>query len=177
MKKYLPILLIAFLGIFAMSCDNREDVIIPQDNDTYSVVFDINNVNFAPDNNSVSRYAYFGDLPTYFLSSDALLIYRQIGETGGVNSNPVWKLLPTSDFLPQGELNYFFDYTVNDYKITADADFDLSVQNSTFKNEFLNNQRFRVLLIPASFKTTVDLKDYNAVIKAFNIDDSNPTKL
>ena len=173
MKKYLPILLIAFFGLFVISCDNRDEVVIPQDNDTYSRVLDISNINFTQDN-SVSRYAYFGNLPNYFLNSDALLIYRQIGNS---NSNPVWQLLPTTDFLAQGELNYYFDYTVNDYKITADADFDLSVQNPSFNNQYLNGQRFRVLLIPASFKTTVDLKDYDAVIKAYGIDDSNPSKL
>lgn len=174
MKKFLPILLIAFFGVFVISCENRDEVVIPQDNDTYSRVFDVGNVNFTPDNSSVSSYAYFGNLPTYFLSSDALLIYRRTGNSG---SNAVWQLLPTTDFLAQGELNYYFDYTVNDYKITADADFDLSIQNTAFKNQYLNGQTFRVLLIPASFKTTVDLKDYNAVIKAYGIDDSNPTKL
>ena len=174
MKKYLPILLIAFFGLFVISCENREDVVIAPDNDTYPRVLDISNVDFAPDNNSVSTYVYFGNLPTYFLNSDALLIYRRIGTSNG---NPIWQLLPTADFLAQGELNYFFDYTVNDYKITADADFDLSVQNAAFKNQYLNGQRFRVLLIPASFKTTVDLKDYDAVIKAYGIDDSNPSKL
>ena len=174
MKKFLPILMIAFVGLFVMSCDNRDDAII-EDNDTYSRVIDYNNVNLVKSSTSNSIYGFVGNLPSYFLASDALLIYQQIGTSNG---NPIWKLLPNTEFVPQGEILYYFDYTVNDFQITANADFDLFIQNANFKNTYLNNQRFRVLLIPASFKNAnIDYKDYNSVIKHFNIDDSKVTNL
>ena len=46
----------------------------------------------------------------------------------------------------------------------------------TVSNNFRINQVFRIVIVPGFFgksaSNTVDLNDYNAVIKAYNIDDS-----
>ena len=168
MKKYLLFLMIAFIGLFVMSCDNRDDVINVPDNDTYSVVIDVKNVNFElkPEGYVISRT--FNN-PLY--DSDVVLMYRQDGTTTG--GSPVWQLIPRTLYLTNGEeVDYDFDFTKFDVKMYAGATYDLATTP-----EYLNNQTFRVVIIPASFKTTVDLKDYDAVIKAYNIDDSKPTKL
>jgi hypothetical protein len=53
--------------------------------------------------------------------------------------------------------------------------FDLAGVSSSYRL----NQVFRVLVIPAYFgkNNNVDFKDYNAVVKAFNIDESKIIKV
>ena len=167
MKKFLPFLMIAFIGLFVMSCDNRDDVINNPDNDTYSVVVDIKNQNFQ---NTGGGYFISKTFNNTLYDSDVVLIYRQDGTTS--NGSPVWQSIPRTLYLVEGELDYDFDFSKFDIKIYADGTYDLATTP-----QFINNQTFRVVIVPASFKTTVDLKDYKAVIKAYGIDDSNPTQL
>ena len=168
MKKYLPILLIAFFGLYVISCDNRDEVIQNPDSDTYSVVIDVKNVNFQL---TSSGYSISRTFANTLYDSDVVLIYRQDGTTTG--GSPVWQLIPRTLYLTGGnELDYDFDFTKFDVKIYAGGTYDLATTP-----QYINNQTFRVVIIPASFKTTVDLKDYDAVIKAYGIDDSNPSKL
>lgn len=167
MKKYLPIFLIAFFGLFVISCDNRDEVIQNPDYDTYSVVIDIKNVNFLPAN----AYSVTRTFANPLFDSDVVLIYRQDGTT--TNGSPVWQSIPRTLFLTGGdELDYDFDFSKFDVKLYVDGTYDLATTP-----QFTNNQTFRVVIVPASFKTTVDFSDYNAVIKAFGIDDSKPTSL
>lgn len=172
MKKIFSLVLIAMLAVTVVSCDRTDDEVQVVDNDTYARIIDYN-VNFIKSSTRNSLYGYTNNLPTGFLNTDVLLIYRQTGSSG---VNPIWKLLPTTNFLAQGELNYYFDFTKVDFQISADADFDLLAQDSTFKNTYLNNQSFRVVLIPADRtgkNADVDLNDYDAVIKYYNINESN----
>lgn len=169
MKKFFPFLMIAFIGLFVMSCDNRNDVISnPQDNDTYSVVIDIKNANFQLVNNN---YVLKRTFQNQLFDSDVVLIYRQGGTDAG---NPVWQLIPRTLYLPQNqELDYDFDFTKKDVNIYADGTYDLATTP-----QYINNQTFRVVIVPASFKNAnIDFNDYNSVIKHFNINDSNPSKL
>lgn len=174
MKKFFSFAIIGILTFSAVSCNRTSDVVQPvQDNNAYSKVYDykVNMVKSSTDN---SLYGYFATLPKALLNSDVLLIYRQNDVDN--NGNPIWRLLPTSDFLAQGELNYRFDFTKNDFQIFADANFDLFAQNSTFKNQYLNNQVFRVVLVPADFgakNTANDYSNYNEVIAKYHINDSN----
>lgn len=160
-------MMIAFIGLFMLSCDNRDEIINNPDSDTYSVVIDLNNVNFQ---NTGSGYFISRTFQNTLFDSDVVLIYRQDGTTS--NGSPVWQLIPRTLYLPQGELDYDFDFSKFDIKIYADGTYDLALTP-----QYINNQSFRVVIVPASFKTTVDLNDYDAVIKAYGIDDSNPTKL
>ena len=161
--------MIAFIGLFVMSCDTREEVIVnPQDNDTFSVVIDVKNVNFQLIN---GQYTIERTFLNPLFDSDVVLIYRQDGTEAG---NPVWQLIPRTLFLAGNqELDYDFDFTKNKVYIYAGGTYDLATTP-----QFINNQTFRVVIVPATFKNSnIDYNDYNAVIKAFNIDDSNPTKL
>ena len=74
--------------------------------------------------------------------------------------------------LTQGELDYNFDFTRNDINIFLDSNFDLTTLSSTWAQ----NQTFRIVIIPGYFSNksnkVVDFNDYNAVIKAFNINEN-----
>lgn len=177
MKKYFTWMILAiFGGLFLMSCERNTDTV---DNDTYSVVYDIRE-NFVKSSTSNSLYGINKTFNTPLYSSDVVLIYRQDGTSSG---NPIWKLLPKTYFLTQGELDYTFDFTRNDIQIYANGNFDLSAQDTTFKNTYLNNQVFRVVIVPASMgkksatSVKIDYNDYDAVIKYFNIDDTKVKSL
>ena len=66
-------------------------------------------------------------------------------------------------------------------QIYANANFDMVAQDTTFKNSYLNNQKFRIVIVPASFgarnSSSVNYDDYNAVIKYYKIDDSKVKSL
>jgi hypothetical protein len=162
-------LIVAFIGMITLqSCsvnDNDGDAI---DNDTISEVFEYSNVNFLPnDYSSVLSY------PHTIFDSDMVLVYRLSGSFQGED---VWKPLPETYYFDDGtlDLRYDHDFTRFDTEIHMEG-FDLAGVSSTYRL----NQVFRVLVIPADFGKTgkVDLNDYNAVIKAFNIDESKIIKV
>ena len=157
----------AIFSVAAVSCDVRDEEVIVQDNDTYSVVLDINNVNFsytAADGYHISR-----SFTTPLYNTDVVLIYRKTGSTS--DGSTVWQAIPRTLYLAGGnELDYDFDFSRNDIMIYANGNYDLSTTPT-----YLNNQSFRVVLVPASAggkNANVDYSDYNSVIRYFNIDDS-----
>ena len=103
-------------------------------------------------------------------STDVVLVYRQSGVDNG---NPIWQQIPRTLFLTEGELDYDFDFTKNDVLIKAGGTIDFSLQNAAFIANYLSNQRFRIVLVPASKgkNAQVDFSDYQSVIKFYNIPD------
>ena len=165
MKKFLPFMMIAFIGLFMLSCDTRDEIINNPDSDTFSVVIDIKNVNFQ---NTGSGYFISRTFQNTLYDSDVVLIYRQDGTTS--NGSPVWQLIPRTLYLTQGELDYDFDFSRNDIMIYADGNYALSTTP-----EYVMSQTFRVVLVPASQggkNANVDYSDYNSVIRYFKIDDT-----
>jgi hypothetical protein len=162
-------LVLAFIGMITLqSCtvnDTNNDGI---DNDTISEVFEYSNVNFFPNDYSVVL-----TYPHTILSSDMVLVYRLSGTFQGED---VWKPLPETYFFGDGtlDLRYDFDFTRFDAQVNMEG-FDLAGVSSSYRL----NQVFRVLVIPAYFgkNNNVDFKDYNAVVKAFNIDESKIIKV
>jgi hypothetical protein len=69
---------------------------------------------------------------------------------------------------------YDFDFTRFDAQVYMEG-FDLAGVSSSYRL----NQILRVVVIPASFgkNSTVNLNDYNAVVSAFNIDESKIIKM
>ncbi len=98
-----------------------------------------------------------------------MLIYRKAGTAS--DGSAVWQSIPRTLYLDNGdELDYDFDFTRNDIMIYANGNYDISTTP-----EFINNQTFRVVLVPASASSrnaNVDYSNYESVIKYFNIDDS-----
>jgi hypothetical protein len=166
-------LILAFIGMITLTSCVRET--IPVDNtdyDTYSEVFEYSNVNFTGANN----YGVFLDFPHSIFTSDMALVYRLVGSS---SAGDIWKLLPETYFFSDGTLDYRYDFN--------HTRFDAEVYMEGF--ELFNispSQRLvqvlRVVVIPASFGNkssvdSVDVSDYNAVIKHYEIDDKNITKI
>jgi hypothetical protein len=161
-------LVLAFIGMITLnSCTVNEDNGGGHDSDTISEVFELKNVNFSFDGGN--SYSIYRTLNPQIYPSDVILIYRM---SDLINSNtPVWQQIPRTLYLNQGELDYDFDFSKEDFTIYAGGDYDLSLTPG-----YLTNQTFRIVIVPGYFSgkmaKPVDYSDYNAVIKAFGIDDS-----
>ncbi|WBV59711.1 hypothetical protein PFY12_11650 [Chryseobacterium camelliae] len=168
MKKFFPLLLIAFVSLFIFSCDdNDNDSFV--DNDTYSQMRDVTG-SFTNANN----YAFTQGINIQ--STDVVLVYRYLGDS--------WQLIPKMMYLPDvtgmplnREFQYNFVFDSQNVQISVDDEnFSLATGlTSAEANQYLNNQRFRIVLVPASPAkggATVDYNDYNAVIKYYNLDES-----
>ena len=160
-------MLLAIFSLAIVSCDTRNDDVNTQDNDTYPVVLDINNTNFSFD--AQDGYFIERSFTKPLVSTDVVLIYRKAGTAS--DGSAVWQSIPRTLYLDNGdELDYDFDFTRNDIMIYANGNYDISMTP-----EFINNQTFRVVLVPASASSrnaNVDYSNYESVIKYFNIDDS-----
>ncbi|HLV23810.1 MAG TPA: hypothetical protein VKY36_03400 [Moheibacter sp.] len=167
MKKLLPLVLFGFFAFSVSSCSNDDDEYV--DYDTYSTVYDLTNVNFEWVDGSWVYYQPFQN-PMY--SSDVVLVYLQNGSSAGA---PVWQQIPITFYLNDGnEIDYNFDFTVNDLQLYAGGTFDLG------GTSYVNNRTFRVVFVPAEFgnkNANLDYSDYESVIEYYNIDDSNPVQL
>lgn len=164
-------LLLAFIGMITLqSCTVNEAQPTPIDNDTISEVFEYSNVNFVP--NSFSALLSF---PHTIYSSDMVLVYRLSDIYQGED---VWKLQPETYYFNDGTLDFGYDFDFTKYDVNVFMHgFDLAGVSA----EYRNNQVFRVVVIPAYFGKKslgkIDTNDYNAVIKAYGIDDSKIIKI
>lgn len=175
MRKILPILTLAFASFFIYSCDNNDDEVVTVDNTVYAQVRDVTGTFTIGNNFRISQGL---SIP----ATDVVLVYRNVGTGSGANA--VWQLIPKTYYLDDNlafpanrELDYNFDFTTQDVEIRTEANFNQATQmTGTEATQYLNNQTFRIVLIPAvSGKNTnsVDTSDYNAVVKFYNLNDSN----
>jgi hypothetical protein len=173
MRKFLPIITLAFASLFIYSCDNDDDVV-----QTEQIVLTVRDVTGTFNTNNGFQIEQGLTLQP----ADAVLVYRNINSN--TTNSPVWQLIPKTYYLddvqnlPVGrELDYNFDFTTQDVQIRTEANFNQSSQITGGEtSQFLTNQTFRIVLLPAvsgKNANAVDTNDYNAVIKYYNIDDSN----
>ncbi|MCV2487189.1 hypothetical protein OD917_19810 [Flavobacterium sp. SH_e] len=108
-----------------------------------------------------------GDL----FQNESVLVYRLEGTTS--SGSDVWQLIPTDVYFSNGEsITYDYNFSIQAFTIFVGGD------NIANRPAYINNQVFRFVIIPADFGTgksvnKADYSDYNAVIKKYNIDDSN----
>jgi len=159
MKKFFPILLLAFVSLFIFSCQDDDE-----DFDTYSQSRDV-----VGSFNSSNNFGF--TVPIGIQSTDVALVYRK-----DINNGNAWQLLPKTYFLSGNrQLDYNFLFSTQTVEIYTEANFDQSSLSVGEANQYLNNQTFRVVLVPASAAkgtASVDTSNYNAVIKYYNIDES-----
>lgn len=168
MKKIL--FLFAAIGMTALtSCEGPEG---PQGEPGYNVeaeVFELNNVNFSYD--AEIGYNIYQTLTPNILDSDVILVYRL---TDLIDSQtPIWQQIPRTLYVSEGEVDYDFDFSREDFQIYVGGTFNLG-------SLYTQGQTFRIVIIPGYFSkqaNAVDLSDYNAVVKAYNIDESNIKQL
>lgn len=165
MKKFLPLLLILVSSIFIFSCKDDDDDQITVD---YPTVYDLSNVNFSY--NATDGWNYYQKFNRSLMDQDYVVIFRQSGVSSGT---PIWQQIPRTLYITQGELDYDFDFTKNDFFIYAGGTYDISTTP-----QYINNQTFRVVLVPAVFggknvnSSDLSKLSYEEVIAKYNIDDS-----
>ncbi len=163
MKKYLPILLLAFVSLFIFSCSDDNDNVVG-DGDTYSKMRDVSG-------SFTNANGYSFTVPINIQSTDVVLVYRR--DPAASNA---WQLIPKTYYLSGGrELDYNTLFDSQNVEIYTEANFDQTTMTSSEVSQYLTNQTFRVVLVPASpakTASTVDTRDYNAVVKYYNLDES-----
>lgn len=165
-------LIVAFIGMITLqSCVKEEIVRDNVDYDTISEVFEYSNVDF----NFANGYNVFLDYPHTIYASDMVLIYHLYDV---VNGEDIWRLMPQTYYLGGADaLDYNFDFTRYDANIFLDANFDLN----TLSAAWTQNQVFRVVVIPGNFGNksamSVDINDYHAIIKFYNINENKISKI
>jgi hypothetical protein len=161
MKKIIT--LFAVTGMFILQGCTIENDTDSVDNDTIAEVFELKNVNFG--NDPDDGYIIYQKLTPNIYASDVILIYRLAGTLN--SSTPIWQQIPRTLFLNQGELDYDFDFSKEDFTIFARGNYNLALTP-----QYLNNQTFRIVIVPGSFSAMVDTSNYNAVISALNVQEN-----
>lgn len=167
MKKIITLLVV--VGMFSLqSCTDNDSTPIV-DYDTISEVFELKNVNFEYD--STEGYTIYQTLTPSIYASDVILIYRL---SGTINSTtPIWQLIPRTLFLDQGnELDYDFDFSKEDFTIYAGGNYDLALTPI-----YLNNQTFRIVIVPGAFSANLKTSNYEDVMARLNINESQIQKI
>jgi hypothetical protein len=171
MKKILTLFAVVGLIVFS-SCEGPEGP--PGQNGfdgLIAEVFQLNNVNF--DYNAQDGFNINRALNPVLFNDDVLLIYRKIGVITSTNA-PIWEQIPKTIYPSQGRMSYDFEFSKEHFIIYAEGNYNLELTP-----QFLDNQTFRIVIVPGSANGTAksinkeDYSDYNAVIKKYNIDDSN----
>ena len=175
--------LFALISLSLASCSGDEGPVGPPGpqgppgaDGLIGTVFDITtDFNSGNDYSALVTYSDFTDVEVF--ESDLVLVYLRVGQDGEADGEPVylWRLLPQTYYVDGGTMQYNYDYTYFDVNIFLDAD----VERSTLGSAFLDNQVFRVAIVPAEFAQTtgVDVTDYNAVMSAMKVDTQNIPEL
>jgi hypothetical protein len=171
MKKIITLL--AVVGMFSLQgCTVSDGIPGPQgpqgEDGLIAEVFELKNVSFTY--NANDGYTIYQKLTPNIYASDVILIYRL---SGSINSNtPIWQLIPRTLFLSQGELDYDFDFSKEDFTIYAGGNYNLALTP-----QYLNNQTFRIVIVPGSFSVSLNKYNYLEVMSALNIKENQIQKI
>ena len=163
MKKIIAVLVVM---ISLQGCTTDNGLVV--NNNTISEVFEIKNVNFGYD--PIDGYAIYQKFTPAIYPSDVVLIYRLSGTID--SSTPIWQLIPRTLFVVQGELDYDYDFSKEDFTIYAGGNYDLALTPS-----YLNNQTFRIVIVPGSFSANLKTSNYEDVMARLNINESQIQKI
>lgn len=120
----------------------------------YAQVFETT-VNFQYNAGSNTYSSSFISFPFEVFESDVVLTYRYEGQDdiGNGQTADVWTQLPQSIFYQDGTgdiFQYNFNHTFIDIQFTVEGNFDLT----NIDSEYVNNQIFRIAVVPAEFAKT-----------------------
>lgn len=129
-------------------------------------VFEYTDIDFTSTNNYEVFLNYPDDFETF--STDKVLVYFLWGQED-VNGQlvDIWRQLPQTLIVPEGILQYNFDFTLNDVRLFMDADFSLDMLTADDTDGWIA----RVVVVPTddSYLGRIDYSDYNAVKEAFGL--------
>jgi len=137
--------------IFLGSCEGEQG---PPGEDGINILGQVfeTTVNFQYDGSNGVLFSPFISIPFEVYESDVVLAYRYEGqEIVNGEAVDIWNLLPRSVFYQDGTgdlFEYSFNHTFFDVQFIIDGNFDLSTLNDP---NFLNNQTFRIAVIPAEY--------------------------
>ena len=159
MKKIITLLFVATF-VFT-SCEGPEGPPGPPGYDGAVAEFFETTVNF----NSANEFSQLIPIPDNIEISDfdVLQVYLLWGQDN--NGNDIWRALPQTRQLDQGDLIYNFDYTIANVNLFLRADFDLN----TLLPGDTQNQVFRIAIIPSYQAENMDISNMDQVMKAANI--------
>jgi hypothetical protein len=170
MRKFT--LLFAFIGIISLQSCTVHDTPAQQVNNNYEFLATTYqyNLSFTTANNFSALVTF----PQATYPTDMALAYRLSGVDNGAN---VWKLLPETYYTNTGALDFRYDFDFTQFNASIYMDgFDLAGVNSNYRI----NQVIRIVIIPSNkgnkTAANIDFNNYNAVAKAFNIDESRVIK-
>ncbi len=168
MKKIITLL--AVIGMFSLQgCTGPEGPQgIPGEDGLIAEVFELKNVNFTYD--ATDGYLIYQKFTPNIYASDVVLIYRLSGTIS--SSSPIWQPIPRTLFLTQGELDYDFDFSKEDFTIYAGGTYNLSLTP-----QYLNGQTFRIVIVPGSFSASLNTSSYAEVMNALNVNESQIKKI
>jgi hypothetical protein len=171
MKKIIT--LFAFVSFLALtSCTTTEEY-YTDDNDTIPEAFEIKNVDLARvvDNEYKFSSTFQFEIGGNLYDDETVLIYRL---TSLINSTtPVWQLIPRTIYFTNGEeLDYDYDFSKVDFVITARGTYNL-----LDTPEYIDNQTFRVVIIPSVLAKSIDTSNYAEVMSALKISETQVKKV
>lgn len=118
-------------------------------------------VDFTNDGNYEITESYGFEVLPY----DVTLVYI-LWETDG---KEIWRLLPQSVFFDDGVLQYNYDFTDVDVRIFLEGNVNLS----TLDASWLQDQVFRVVVVPADNVGRLDYSDYEGVTQMLGLEDED----
>lgn len=171
MKNIIAIL--AVLGILSLESCTINEVGPTLDNDTIPEAFEVKDVDlFRVTNNeynfsSTFNYEIGGDL----YNDETVLVYRL---TAYINSStPIWQLIPRTIYFSSGDvLDYYYDFSKVDFVITARGSYNLLTSPS-----YIDNQTFRVVILPSNLASITNINNYLEVMNALNLKESQVQNL
>ncbi len=168
MKKIITLL--AVIGLLSLqACTGPEGPPgVPGEDGLIAEVFELKNVDFTYD--ATDGYLIYQKFTPNIYASDVVLIYRLSGTVN--SSTPIWQPIPRTLFLTQGELDYDFDFSKEDFTIYAGGTYNLSLTP-----QYLNDQTFRIVIVPGSFSASLNTSNYEAVMAALNVNESQIQKI
>lgn len=138
------------------------------------VSFEANRSFSAPDFEAFISYSDFVNINNVGLD-DMTLVYILFDQTTDGAGNPldIWRLLPQTLYSDFGEYQYNYDATNLDVRVFLDG--PASTNFSFFGPADLNDQIFRVVILPVDFANdpTLDITDYQSVMELGGLDEND----
>ena len=166
MKKCIALLTV--IGIFSLESCTINEVDTAVDDNIIPQAFEIKNIDFRY--NTADGFYIYNTFQREFGSDlyneETVLIYRL---TGVINSStPIWQLIPRTIYLSSGrEIDYDFDFSKKDFTIYARGNYDLELTP-----DFLDNQTFRIVILPSNLVSSLNTTNYVEVMKTINLKES-----
>ena len=160
MKTLKSVLLIIIIAI-ATSCQGPVGLpgLPGEDGDSLiGTVFEIEG-DFTPQDD----YTLYFDFPNDFViyDTDVVFVYILWQHIDGLD---IWRLMPQTVVLPEGVIQYNYDYTVVDVQVFLEFTID---ENDLHEDE-TDNQIFRIAVLPADFMANKSFNegDYNSILNS-----------